>query len=318
MELKNTTTVMFANFKLVYRIIAYLFIVFLVLGAISLSLFLPAQRHVLARPDVKDEIEAIREETGSFLSDDGEYGTGGLISSVAAHISNIFNAIKTDTGFLAAAIALLVCIYFLGYFLISLIDLPMAGVLNAFMSSALSESMLGYTVKDFKISLKYALANTIVGAPFHILIVLIVYAVITLLFPVMNVAALALALLAGVTLLSIKSALCAGWLPALIFSEDKRVWKAFKIGIQLFKTRFRDICGVFTIAVFVVYMLIAAFAVVTFGIMIVVSFALLLLFRRAAELIFYYVLNGRRFYVDAKTIVDSRALANRTELQEDI
>ncbi|MDR3217101.1 MAG: hypothetical protein LBT55_06835 [Clostridiaceae bacterium] len=316
MELKNTTTLLFTNFKLVYRIIAYLFIIFLVVGAVSLSLFFPAQRHVLAQENVAVELDSMKAEFDGFISGEGDLSVGGYLSSTIKHVSGIIDVIKDDSGFVAAAIILIICLYFLGYFLISLIKIPLAGVLNTFMSSAVSASLLNYSIKDFKVSVKYAFADTVIGAPMHIVIMLVVYFIVALLFPVIQVFSLTLALLVAVVLLSLKSAIFAGWVPALIFSEDKKVWCALKNGFKDNKKRFHDIYGAFNIAIFAVYMLIAAFGLVTFGIMIVISFALLLMFQKGAELTFYYSTHGQRFYVDTKTVIDTRSFAERTELQE--
>ncbi|HPD02623.1 MAG TPA: hypothetical protein P5161_06585 [Eubacteriales bacterium] len=313
MEFKYSTSILTSKFSLIFKILVYVFCAILLTSVIAACVLIPAERNFSLRSDVKEETKALKDSWDEFT--EGESGVKSFVDTAAGFIKKIWNIIKLDRVFLAKALATIIIFYFVTKFLLTLASMPLSFMIDQFMSSGLEYGFMSAFFKNIRHSALYSLIYTAIMVPTNLLIYTLITVIIIELTPALNMFALTLALLLAITLFSLRSTLFCGWLPYFLHSEDKKLFKALRASFKMVKERFNRILMTMFVVFFLMYILIVVLGVVTFGLAFIAGMALLYLILRILELTFYYIYNRKNYYIDRNTIVDSRAIEDRTELQ---
>ena len=207
----------------------------------------------------------------------------------------------------------LIVVFFIFPFLLSLCCLPLGEVMYANMSSRAKKSFIGTFVKTIGKSCIFALLKTLFELPFFALLAFCEYELVILAVnsEVWIIVAPFLMIISYSTIVGLKNSFSCGWLPALVVLPCT-VSSAFALGFRAVSRRyFRVLSTTFCMAflwccVFCLFGIMSLFAIVP------ISGMLTLIF----DFVMFFSSQGMSFYLDYNTVLTPKKLEQTDKLRK--
>lgn len=314
MEFKQSTSILFSNFGLVFKLLLYVLIVMLIFVSLSSAIVIPVFRQITARESMEILLNNTAEHIQNFLSSNQS-----IIETydlLVIDFKAILNNFLSSEGTIAIVCVGMLLIYMLYKFLSALAFIPTSDILNNFMSSNLRYGFISNFAYNFRRSVKYSIWKVLITVPLDIVIVALLAVVFIGLWQIIKFFALPIILVLGIAMFSFKQTLFAGWIPRMLFNPDEKPLEALKKSYREMKDIRRSLFSAFTIVYFLYWAIIGTMTTATFGLMALITPSMNYVITRIVELVSYYKLKRLRFYTDANTVVDTVAVGIREEDQE--
>ena len=315
MELKHSVSFMIGNMGYLGKIFVWMLICTLVVGALAAAIYIPAGNAIDNKADILQEIDHIKTTVESYLRDEISLFEG--VEDIERHIVVGVKALISNAGAMAGFIIAAIFLYCLYLFLTAISHYTIGYIINELMTSNTRYGFTAALLKNIKVSTKFALCKMLISCPLDLAIIAVISATGFGLMKLIGFPALAIALVLGVCLFSLRAMLYAGWIPRMLYNPEERVFASFTRSISSVRKNFGGFFKTFTSIFFTAYACVSVLSVPTFGVVNLLVPSTYFLVLRAVELIGYYKLNGMSFYVDPRTVVNTIEYGYRKENQEE-
>lgn len=313
MLFRNSIKLLMENFKNVYKILLYKFIVGLVAGALCAALILPELVELLASPqwqkvvtDVKSFFSAFFAANATALEEvkNAMFGENGSLYALAQMVLSKMTAIVlTTVG--------CVLIYLLKRFAETLCYFSVGSILNDKMSTYAETSFGTAYVSNVGKASRYAL----VYVPVVFLFDLLTVSMIVLLMTTVNIIP---ALFFSVTLLvlmqSVKLTFTGVWLPAMT-TDGKKLRNAFAYK-KTEKKQLPKIFATYIVTVYLVIIVNIVAAVCTFGSALIVTVPASYMVFICEQFVNYYTIKGKKYFITFDRIASNPDCGDREHIFE--
>lgn len=312
MMYKNSFKILFSNSSLIWKVVLYFLVVGVVIGGLTYASALPILKVITDAGVFQLFIDSIRD---FFVG----LNLVGLFQNCSIAMKDLVNVIIENMSNLWIYILLLIFFIFIfGSVLRGFYSTICGGVLYNSMSNNMKQSFTNSLVTNFWKSLKLELARLTVALPMSILIGVALYYTSTLIH--LNKAMLFitpfLVTLVFILLLSLKTTLLSGWMPALFVMKAK-TYPALAKGFSVIKRRFWGILGN-SIAIILTVITVNLFVgIFTLGVGLIITVPATYLFFVIFEMVAFYSARGIRFYTDQDTIFEPKK-SELTDRKKDI
>lgn len=298
MMYKNTMKLIFTNFNLVWKILAYLILSWLCVIGLLYACSLPII-NVLNEQGVLASIADMFNNFGTNLN---VYELiVGVVETIDAFVDVIISNISNLWVYV---MLLLVIIVFVRPFICGLYKFATSHELYNYMSSNIK---IGFTTSLFSCfgkNVKYLLCSVLVQFPIDLGLIVLFYFVARWLIASSGLLVIAPILLIALwcLLVAVKITLFAGWIPAIV-TFDCGIWQGLKRGVEAVFRRFTRILSTSISVLMTALIVNVAGAVCTFGVALVITLPLTLLALLIFDMVSFYYSHGMRFYVDSENVV---------------
>lgn len=298
MIIKNSLAVMSSRFSLVYKTLLYVFIILLIITAITVSILSPVLKPII---DGVNEIGLVESAK--------EFATCAAVGSVAEKaaayeafsidLQELFDVFGSNIAVVNGALAIIIVGFLFAKFLIELSYCPTSDVMYNFMNS---NSKFGFTSNFFaniKKSLAYSGVSVLVYIPYLAVSVGLLVGLWLLFVKISILLAISVCILVALFMSSFKKALLHRWLPAMVI-ENKNVFKALKESLVVFGKRSGALMSVYFIVALLEFCFVMVMGLFTLGLGFVFALPIALAFHRAMELVLWHQFEGCKYYTEIK------------------
>ncbi len=303
MELKHSMNLLASRYSLVFKILIFFMIVTAIAVAIMVSIMTPAMDPLfLAIEDAGIVNKVLDTGMGMFLRHI-DYAEG--MDILTMQYDTLLGIVAEYESELLLFYILTWIVLFFYRLIVSMTSIPIADSIDVYMNTSVHKSLIGSFAENLWVSLKYAFCATIINSLINTGLGIMTYQLIMSTVVNWGIVSFSVALLLLLILLSIKYSLLLGWVP-IIVNEKKKVLVAFKDSIVKCKSWFKYgfLCS------FILYLFVIAGIVLlgatTFFIMVPIIIVSEMVLLRIIELVCYYNVNKKRYYVDRNTIIKPR------------
>ena len=295
---KNTIKMIFSNFNMVWKLLAYLLIIFLVTAIPSFFLITPIFNRISSAEGFKSLITLVKE----FSTD---FNLNQLLSNFFDQIVLGYNIVIDNINSLWIYLVLLVfiCIFAVN-FLRGLYNVTICNILNYGMSSNTKFNFMSSFVQTFKENCLYQLLYLVTYFPLKLLVYFITFLTFKLygVGGFISVIAPFITVLTYTILYSIINTVFSCWVPLIIvrgYDPVKSLKQSFKVVrrrlLKTFSNSFAVVITILFINMFV--------GVFTFGAGLIITIPTSFLLICAFNMLTYYFCNGLKFYIDSTSVV---------------
>ena len=298
MMYKNTFKLIFSNFNLVWKILAYLIISSLCVIGLIYACSLPIV-NVLQTEGVLPGIANLFTEFGT------DFNVYKLLVDVVNTIETFCIVIVENISNLWIYVALLMAIIvFVRPLICGFYKFATCNELYFYMSSNIKMGFTTSLFSTFKTNLKFQLCSFLVNCPIDLGLIVLFYFVAKWLISSSGLLLIAPILLIALwcLLLALKVAIFAGWMPAIV-AFDCGIWEGLKRGVKVVLRRFTRTFSTSILVLMTLFIVNVIGAVCTFGASLVVTFPLTLVSLLIFYMVVFYSSQGMRFYVDNTNVV---------------
>lgn len=298
MMYKNTFKLIFSNFSLVWKILAYLIISFLCVVGLIYACSLPMV-NILQEKGVLPGIADLFNEFGT------DFNVYKLLVAVVNTIESFCMIIVENISNLWIYVTLLmVIIVFVRPLICGFYKFATCNELYYYMSSNIKMGFTTSLFSTFKTNLKFQLCSILVNFPIDLGLIAFFYFVAKWLISSSGLLLIAPILLIALwcLLLALKVTLFAGWMPAIV-AFDCRIWEGFKRGVKVVLRRFARTFSASILILMTLFVVNVVCSFSTFGAALVVTFPLSLVALLIFDMVVFYSSQGMRFYVDNINVV---------------
>lgn len=300
MSIKNAFKILFNRFEIVGEILLFIVIMLLVfcgLGAIFVQPIIQAA----VDSNLNNEITQFY---SSLLNSEGN-----IVETFINGISEIMGTVRgifvSDRGLILKTTLVPIAFFVTFNFLFHMYELPLCKVLEARMSSNAKISLLGNTISLSGKSAIFALVRllfVIVADAVFFLIIwgsykLLVLASAPLMIPFIELLLLLL-------YLSLRKCFMSTWVQHMTIGETK-IFRAFAQSVKDGFGHFRITFSGYFVCYLIVFVLNFLMALLTFGVGLIVSIPVSLMYFAVLEMTAYYKWNNKRYYLDGQRIIGS-------------
>lgn len=314
MEFKHAGALMFSNTGLWFKVIAYLLVVILIVCALASAIIIPVFNSINTEKNIDALFDAVKGDVSDFITNGGSLR--GLGDNLDAHIGELWQAFIGDADVVAGMVFVLLFLYLLVKFLAVLVQMPIAYIVNNYMSSNMRYGFLSAYAGTFRRSAKFTIAYIICTFPIDCLFGAATFGLGFGLWKLMYWASIPITIFIAIFLLMIRRTIFSGWIPRLLFHPEEKTYKALKNSVKEMKKSKTTLMGGNFVILFITFVIVATFSIPTFGLMTIVAIGFSFLIFRTFELVVYYKQNQMKFYVDPTRIVDTVDYGYRRENQE--
>lgn len=287
-----------SKFGLMWILLLYMVITVVLLVSLGLPFALPVAR-VLHDAGVGNLVSQL------FASVMNGESVDVWFDGLYAIVRTIKNSIVSNKMAAFSTGALIVFVMILAYrFIFGLYEIPMIYVIEGAMSSNARIGFTGRFIAKLGKSSRFVLCKMIYTILFDAIISLIVYWLFVLFdVPVLKFFAPFIIMLVLLCLLALRYSLIAMWTPDLVIRDPRGIFKAFGFSVKKCIRHMGSVFSTYLISwtlIIAVNMLVGLF---TFGAGLILTVPLSVLFINLLNMTVYYGKNGKRYYVDATTVV---------------
>ncbi len=313
MEFKYSMSIFFSHMGYIFKILAWVVISVLVTAAIGAAIFVPLAGLLARTTDASVYVEAVFNCARNVLR--GEITLRAAIGDALPLATEAVKAIGDNPGAATAVVLggiLLYCIY---SFMIGVSQYTIAHIVNNIMSSNLRLPFATTLIVNLKKSCKYSISRVIVCLPVDLLIATIIMALLFGLFPTIGFFSLPIIVLFFILALSLRACALAGWLPRMLYHPEEKVYTNLTRSWTYVKHNFKGLIKAFVLTYTIIYLLFAAFALPTGGLMAIILPSAYYFILRAIELVGHFKTHGNSFYTDGNTVIDTVEFGYRSSNQ---
>jgi len=299
MAIKHSTSIFIARFGLVYKIVIYFLIVGLIVAAISMAVLAPAISEILGEMRATESFAHFKEGLSKLFHGNGEFLEEFRIA--AQSFDDIGKVMETCRSQVTMCIVTAVIAFFVMMFLLAISFLPFSDIISNFMSSKSDYGFMSNLVANAGRAVLFALFYTFTVFLASVGIFVFSAWLCIRMLGAIGIFAPTVAYLILHLLLSLRSALIAGWLPAVVV-EKCNVPKGFVVGLRAIGKKFPRAFWTFFFLNLITATLVPLFGLLTFGIGFIIAIPSAFILYRIAELVLYYDAKSYRYYVDNQTV----------------
>lgn len=313
MEFKYSMSMLFSNLGYAFKILIWIVICMLLTIAIGCAIILPIWDIIASSTDISVHMQGLREILKSVW--DGSNSIRGALSQGIIECKGAFSAIGSNVGVAVGLSFAGVFLYAFYCFMFGWSYYVISDIINNLMASNLKFGFASNMALNFKKCVKYSFSRLLVTLPIDLVIFTMLASILFGLFEHIGFFVLPIMLVLGVTCLSLRATLLAGWLPRVLFHPEERMFTAFSRSLTYVKTNAWGLIKSYAITFSMVYLLITVFVVPTGGLISIFMPAIYYFILRAIELIGYYKTKGYNFYTDGTNVVKTVEYGFRDEQQ---
>lgn len=315
MEFKNAFSILITKFGLVYRIILYVLIVILIITAIGLCFLLPTLNNIKTDEYLIDCYNGAVEAVEGFTENEESFKNS--FELLRDNVYNAYDYIRENTSTTANLILMILVLFILYRFAITLCYVSISDINKEFMTSNLRYSFLANFIKNFRLALNFSLGYAAIFIPIDFALSMIVVLIVMGLFPVIGIFAFSVAMVAGIYIFALRMTLMSGVLPFMLMEKETNFFKALKKSMPMIKYNFRGFLRNIILALIVYVTLTTSCAISTAGVIPILSVAMFTIFTRILELCYYFRYKRTKYYIDFNTVVDATPFGEREDLVVD-
>ncbi|MBO5983279.1 MAG: hypothetical protein J6Q06_05395 [Clostridia bacterium] len=313
MELKHSVSFMIGNMGYLGKIFIWMLVCTLVVGGLAAAIYIPSGSALAKNEEILVEIDHINVVVSQYLQDEISLYEG--VEDIEQHIVKIVNVLLSNAGAMAGFIIAAICLYCLYLFLTGISHYTIGYITNELMTSNTKYGFVAAMLKNIKTACRFSACKMLISCPLDLSIIAVICATGFGLLKVIGFPALAIALILGVCLFSLRAMLYAGWIPRILFNPEEKMFAALSRSLSSVKQNFGGFFKTFATIFFTAYGCISVLTVPTFGVVNLLVPSTYFFVLRSVELIGYYKLNGMSFYVDPRTVVNTIEYGYRKENQ---
>lgn len=313
MEFKYSLSILFSNVGYALRILLWILLSLILTLGIGAAIVLPICDVLVASTDVAQYGIAIKDCFAGIW--DGSSTVRQMLASLINHTIDIVHALGQNVGVSIGLGFVFVFLYAFYCFVFGLSYYTLAYIINNLMASNMKVGFASSMALNLKKSAKYSGARLTITLPIDFVIITIMALIILGLFRHIGFFMVPLALIVGVTLLSLRATLLAGWLPRMLFHPEENVYTAFTRSLTYVKANASGLFKSYALTFSIVYLCVAGLSVPTGGLMGIILPSIYYFILRTIELIGYYKTKGYSFYTDATTVINTVEFGYRNEQQ---
>lgn len=313
MELKHSVSFMIGNMGYLGKIFIWMLVCTLVVGGLAAAIYIPSGSALAKNEEILVEIEHINGVASQYLQDEISLYEG--VEGIEQHIVKIVKVLLSNAGAMAGFIIAAICLYCLYLFLTGISHYTIGYITNELMTSNTKYGFVAAMLKNIKTACRFSACKMLLSCPLDLSIIAVICATGYGLLKVIGFPALAIALILGVCLFSLRAMLYAGWIPRILFNPEEKMFAALSRSLSSVKQNFGGFFKTFATIFFTAYGCISVLTVPTFGVVNLLVPSTYFFVLRSVELIGYYKLNGMSFYVDPRTVVNTIEYGYRKENQ---
>ena len=313
MELKHSVSFMIGNMGYLGKIFIWMLVCTLVVGGLAAAIYIPSGSALAKNEEILVEIDHINVVVSQYLQDEISLYEG--VEDIEQHIVKIVNVLLSNAGAMAGFIIAAICLYCLYLFLTGISHYTIGYITNELMTSNTKYGFVAAMLKNIKTACRFSACKMLISCPLDLSIIAVICATGFGLLKVIGFPALAIALILGVSLFSLRAMLYAGWIPRILFNPEEKMFAALSRSLSSVKQNFGGFFKTFATIFFTAYGCISVLTVPTFGVVNLLVPSTYFFVLRSVELIGYYKLNGMSFYVDPRTVVNTIEYGYRKENQ---
>ncbi|MBO7222362.1 MAG: hypothetical protein J6V37_04860 [Clostridia bacterium] len=313
MELKHSVSFMIGNMGYLGKIFIWMLVCTLVVGGLAAAIYIPSGSALAKNEEILVEVEHINVVVTQYLQDEISLYEG--VEDIEQHIVKIVKVLLSNAGAMAGFIIAAICLYCLYLFLTGISHYTIGYITNELMTSNTKYGFVAAMLKNIKTACRFSACKMLLSCPIDLSIIAVICATGFGLLKVIGFPALAIALILGVCLFSLRAMLYAGWIPRILFNPEEKMFAALSRSLSSVKQNFGGFFKTFATIFFTAYGCISVLTVPTFGVVNLLVPSTYFFVLRSVELIGYYKLNGMSFYVDPRTVVNTIEYGYRKENQ---
>ena len=303
MELKHSLNLLASRYSVVFKVLVYFLIMTAICVAILVSIMTPAMDPLFN--SIKDA-QIVDNAVGTvmqMLTQNITYADG------VVELSNIYttlvNIIGNYTHELIIFYVLISVVFFFYRLFISMTSVPISSVINDYMNTSVHKSVVSALAENLWVSIKYAFFATLLNQLINTGLGIMSYQILLSTVGSWGIFSFTFVLILLLLILSLKYALLLGWVP-IIVNEKKPVLKAFAESIKRCKNWFRyGFLSSFMLYLFVIASTILL-GIATCFVMVPIIAVSEIVVLRIIELVCYYNVYKKRYYIDRNTIIKPR------------
>ncbi len=313
MEFKYSMSIFFSHMGYIFKILAWVVISVLVTAAVGAAIFVPLAKVLASTTDAAMYVDQVFECARAILR--GETTLRAAIGDALPLATAAVTAIGDNVGAAVGVTFGGIFVYMVYSFMIGISQYTVADIVNNIMSSNLRLPFATTLIVNLKKSCKYSIARVIVCLPVDLLIATIIMALLFGLFPTIGFFSLPIIVLFFICALSFRACALAGWLPRMLYHPEEKVYTNLTRSWTYVKHNFKGLIKAFVLIYSIIYLLFAAFALPTGGLMAIVLPSAYYFILRAIELVGHFKTHGNSFYTDGNTVIDTVEFGYRSSNQ---
>ncbi|MBO7326520.1 MAG: hypothetical protein J6U74_03315, partial [Clostridia bacterium] len=264
MELKHSVSFMIGNMGYLGKIFIWMLVCTLVVGGLAAAIYIPSGSALAKNEEILVEIDHINVVVSQYLQDEISLYEG--VEDIEQHIVKIVNVLLSNAGAMAGFIIAAICLYCLYLFLTGISHYTIGYITNELMTSNTKYGFVAAMLKNIKTACRFSACKMLISCPLDLSIIAVICATGFGLLKVIGFPALAIALILGVCLFSLRAMLYAGWIPRILFNPEEKMFAALSRSLSSVKQNFGGFFKTFATIFFTAYGCISVLTVPTFGV----------------------------------------------------
>ena len=314
MRFKNSIRLLFPNFGTVYKTLLYRVVIFVVGLALTAALILPNLMFIIKSAELSAVFAAFGDLFKALFN-------GGYAAERAASINAAFKDLfaligsKMDNivwSLVWAAVIFLVC-----NFLNGIANYTLGSMVNDHMTSLSHNGFMSGLVKNLKSACLYQLVYMAITIVYIVAVGAIAYGIAIGLIGVLSVFAPVLAFLVVCALVALEHTLFSVLMPALV-TGDMNFKQAFRFIFKQKRREFGRTYANYFAAVYLIVIVNAAAAVFTLLTGLLLTIPMTFLFLVNMQFVNYYMITGKKYYIDYDNIVVPKQLRKEEKILEEM
>ncbi len=303
MELKHSFNILLSRYTLIFKTMIYVLLVTAVAVGVMVSIMSPGMDPLFN--DIQNA-GIVTTTTGTLMQmllRNISYSDGmDVLSNCYNTLMGIVHTYRNEmlTFYVLSSIVLVV--YRL---LITMTSIPIASSVNKYMGSSVHTKFVNDIAENFWVSFKYSFFATIINRIINTGLGFMTYYMIMSTVKEWGIFAFTVSIFVLILLLSIKYTLFISWVPGIVV-EKKKVLPALLDSIKGAKKYFK--IGFFSsLVLYLTSMAVTVlFGAATFFIFVPIIAVAVMILLRIIELVCYYQINAKRYYIDHSNIISPR------------
>jgi len=294
MSFWNSFKILITRFGHVWRVALYLFVVLVIIGGISAAVLIPVQIEVFHSEEMINRLGEFRD----MLSD-------GVLSIIFYEARELwiyfFDLVSGSVGSIISLIAFTLVVI-LARYLLGFYELPLAEVLDTFLTTGAKTSFAGRLIASVGRSSIFVFYKSVFLLIYDILMITIVFATLNLFLiqnSVVEFVTPFFTMLVLICLLAFRSVMTTSWTPLVVIDKMKPL-EALFTGIKAGFRNFGRLFSVYLVTWLIIVVINYIAAANAYGVGLILTIPISVLFLKILSLVFFYNRTNRRYYVDGK------------------
>lgn len=300
MKVKNSFSIFFSNFSIVYKLILFLIVLTIIFSILGTACFLPLLNGFRKQVGDLGIDEALFDYLTAIRKGGDVHGAYNNLITAIHGLSSV--AIEWNVNLIFAGVFLLIFIffyamlYFMSYYTIT-------DILKNKMSAY---SNFGF-VSNYIVNMKKSFSFAILYGPMSLVMILIAiigfFAILLTLTNFSLFLGFTLSFCFLIILLALRRTLFVYWIPEMVVNGVSAK-DSFIKNFEYLKGNFLRIFGAYIFIYIVSFIFVAVSTIVTMGVCFIIMFAVCWYIMQILDMVEYYHIRGLKYYIDEQTVIN--------------